>query len=101
MFAYWVLSFWLLLFFNAFMRTADCISYCHLQENTNVFFQIFGYYNYESNQWFHILSGTKLYLCILNHMLMLEHALTEYYVSICSVNLLYSNFSLPEINAEI
>lgn len=32
---------------------------------------------------------------------MLEHALTEYYVSICSVNRLHSNFSLPEINAEI
>lgn len=27
--------------------------------------------------------------------LMLEHALTEYYVSICFVNLLYSNCLLP------
>lgn len=32
---------------------------------------------------------------------MLEHALTEYYVSICFVNLLYSNCSLPEVNDEI
>lgn len=32
---------------------------------------------------------------------MLEHALTEYYVSICYVNLLYSNCSLPEANDEI
>lgn len=36
--------------------------------------------------------------CILNPTLMLEHALTEYYVSICFVNLLYSNCSLPEVN---
>lgn len=31
-------------------------------------------------------------MCIFNRVLMLEHALTEYYVSICFVNLLYSNF---------
>lgn len=35
-------------------------------------------------------------LCILNLILMLEHALTEYCVSICFVNLLYSNCLLPE-----
>lgn len=40
-------------------------------------------------------------MCILNPILMLEHALTEYYVSICFVNLLYSNCSLPEVNDEI
>lgn len=40
---------------------------------------------------FKILCGTDLYLCIFNRVLMLEHALTEYYVSICFVNLLYSN----------
>lgn len=45
---------------------------------------------------FRILCGTKLYLCILNPILMLEHALTEYYVSICFVNLLYSKCLLPE-----
>lgn len=32
---------------------------------------------------------------------MLEHALTEYYVSICFVNLLYSNCLLPEVNDKI
>lgn len=37
------LSLWLLLPFNAFMRTADCISYRHLQENTSFFLQILGY----------------------------------------------------------
>lgn len=43
-----------------------------------------------------------MYLCILNPVLMLEHALTEYYVSICFVNLLYSNCSLPlRVNDEI
>lgn len=47
------------------------------------------------------LMWNKLYLCILNPILMLEHTLTKYYVSICSVNLLYSNCSLPEINDEI
>lgn len=41
---------------------------------------------------FFILCETDLYLCICNRVLMLEHALTEYYVSICFVNLLYSNF---------
>lgn len=41
---------------------------------------------------FFILCGTDLYLCIFNRVFMLEHALTEYYVSICFVNLLYSNF---------
>lgn len=40
-------------------------------------------------------------LSILNPVLMLEHASTEYYVSICFVNLLYSNCSLPEVNDEI
>lgn len=29
------LSLWLLLLYSAFTRTADCISYCHLQENNN------------------------------------------------------------------
>lgn len=40
-------------------------------------------------------------LCIVSPILMLEHALTEYYVSICFVKLLYSNCSLPEVNDEI
>ena len=40
-------------------------------------------------------------LCILNPILMLEYALTEYYVSICFVNLLYSNCSMLEVNDEI
>lgn len=103
LFAFWVHFLWLLLPFNAFTRTADCISYCHLQENTNVLFSRFldilkWLWN---DQWLHILCGTKLYLSILNPVLMLEHALTEYYVSICFVNLLYSNCLLPEVNDEI
>lgn len=44
------------------------------------------------NRLFFILCGTDLYFCIFNRLFMLEHALTEYYVSICFVNLLYSNF---------
>lgn len=76
-------------------------SYCHRQENTPVFVFFSRFLdilknNYESDQRFHILCGTKLYLCILNPILMLEHALTEYYVSICFVHLLYSNCLLPE-----
>lgn len=43
----------------------------------------------------------KIVLCILNPILMLEHALTEYYVSICFVNLLYSNCSMLEVNDDI
>lgn len=41
------------------------------------------------------------YCVFLKPILMLEHVLTEYYVSICYVNLLYSNRSLPEINDDI
>lgn len=90
-FCFWSsFSFWLLLlpFFTAFKRTADCIC-CHLPETT------YTLNNCESDQpfFFFILCET---VCIFNCVLMLEHALTEYYVSICFVNLLYSNLLMLE-----